>query len=237
MTNAKNPVSDTPEKTTSSLQFLADAPELLKVRIHPAEFARLLGVSKQTVSQWIKKGHVSINPLDGRLDVTAAVQQVLRNTDPGRLRARVLRQAVEDVQSLRRTAAEADERVAAVQAQLDDAAGTIRHYKAYADDVDCMLDKALDLLRVREAEFRTSADSAEWAELVRRLEADAAALCDPVDDLAGLPDDPSALDALPDDLPELTDLPEYAAALEAARSASTRPGGGESNSQKGKPHD
>jgi DNA-binding transcriptional regulator YdaS (Cro superfamily) len=132
MTNDQNTPAAAPEKTTSSLQFLADAPELLKVRIIPAEFARLLGVSKQTVSQWIKKGHVSINPLDGRLDVTTAVQQVLRNTDPGRLRARVLRQAVEDVQSLRRTAAEADERVAAVQAQLDDAAETIRHYIAYS---------------------------------------------------------------------------------------------------------
>lgn len=228
MTNDQNAPAAAAEKTTASLQYLADAPELLKVRILPAEFARLLGVSKQTVSQWIKKGHVSINPLDGRLDVTTAVQQVLRNTDPGRLRARVLRQAVEDVQSLRRTAAEADERVAAVQAQLADAQRKIRQAIAYSEDVDCMLDKALDLLRVREAEFRTSADSAEWAELVRRLEADAAALCDPVDDLAGLPDvDLAALDALPDDLPELTELPEYAAALDAARSSSARPGRGE----------
>jgi DNA-binding transcriptional regulator YdaS (Cro superfamily) len=226
MTNAQKAPAAAAEKTTSSLQFLADSPELLKVRIIPAEFARLLGVSKQTVSQWIKKGHVSINPLDGRLDVTTAVQQVLRNTDPGRLRARVLRQAVEDVQSLRLAAAEADERVAEVQAQLDDAQRKIRQAIAYSEDVDCMLDNMLKLLRQGEAEFRASADSAAWAELVRRLEADAAALCDPVDDLAGLPDDPAALDALPDDLPELTDLPEYVAALEAARSASTRPGGG-----------
>ncbi len=96
-----------------------------------------------------------------------------------------------------------------------------------------MLDYVLDLLRVREAEFRTSADSAEWAELVRRLEADAAAICDQAeakaDDLADLPDVPAldALDALPDGLPELTDLPEYVAALDAARSASTQPGCGE----------
>lgn len=231
MTTAQKAIVAAPEKTTSSLQFLADAPELLKVRILPAEFARLLGVSKQTVSQWIKKGHVSINPLDGRLDVTTAVQQVLRNTDPGRLRARVLRQAVQDVQSLRLAAAEADERVAAVQAQLDDAQRKIRHSNAYADDVDCLLDNVLKLLREREADFRASPDSAAWAELVRKLEADAATRCDPVesqaDDLAGLPDvDLAALDALPDDLPELTDLPEYVAALDAARSAHTHTEGG-----------
>lgn len=58
MTNDQNAIAGAPEKTTASLQFLADAPELLKVRIIPAEFARLLGVSKQTVSQWI----VSVQP-------------------------------------------------------------------------------------------------------------------------------------------------------------------------------
>jgi hypothetical protein len=45
-----------------------------------------------------------------------------------------------------------------------------------ADDVDCLLDNVLKLLRQGEAEFRASADSAAWAELVRKLEyADAAA--------------------------------------------------------------
>ena len=235
MTTDQNQPVGTPEKTSESLPFLADAAELLKVRITPSEFARLLGVSKQTVSQWIKKGHIAINPLDGRLDVTTAVQQVLRNTDPGRLRARVLRQAVEDVQHLRRTAAEADERVATVQAQLVDAQRKIRQAIAYSDDVDCLLDNVLKLLRQGEAEFRASADSIAWVELVDALEFAAAARCDPAeeqdaDDLPGLPAvDLAALDlAALDGLAELTELPEYAAALDAARSASTRRGGGES---------
>jgi DNA-binding transcriptional regulator YdaS (Cro superfamily) len=213
MTTAQNDMTAVPEKTTASLQFLADAPELLKVRIHPAEFARLLGVSKQTVSQWIKKGHITINPLDGRLDVTTAVQQVLRNTDPGRLRARVLRQAVEDVQSLRLAAAQSDERVAEVQAQLETAAEEIRLSNAYAADVNCLLDNVFKLLRQREADFRASTDPDAWADLVYMLEFDAASRCgEAADEL--LPDDLPILhdidmaaiyrelDALPDDLPD-----------------------------------
>lgn len=122
----------TPENGTQSLPLLMDSPALLRVRVLPAEFARVLGVSKQTVSKWIKAEKLTINPIDGRLDVQAAVQQVLRNTDPGRLRARVLRQAVADMQELRNVATKAHDLIEALQADLANAKDDARFYQAYA---------------------------------------------------------------------------------------------------------
>lgn len=177
MTDSLKPPQDGAGNDTLSLPLLADAAELLRVRVKPAEFARLLGVSRQTVSQWVKKDVITINPLDGRLDVTAAVQQVLRNSDPGKMRARVLRAAVDDVQSLRLAAAEADERVSAIKAELHAAHTEVARWRSYAADVDCLLDRTTHLVREREADFRASADSENWRLLVQKLESDAADFC------------------------------------------------------------
>ncbi|HRE14529.1 MAG TPA: hypothetical protein PLD37_10075, partial [Usitatibacteraceae bacterium] len=54
-----------------------------------ADFARLMGVSKQTVSQWVKAGKVRLD-LEGFLEPRAAVRQLLKSSDPARLRSRVL---------------------------------------------------------------------------------------------------------------------------------------------------
>lgn len=197
------------KKTSASLPFLADAPELLRVRILPAEFARLLGVSRQTVSRWIKESKVTVNLLDGRLDVQTAVQQVLRNTDPGRLRARVLRQAVEDVQQLRAAAALADERVSAVSAELDEARKKIAYLDAYAKDGDCMFDEFKRLITEREADLRATMDSDAWRALIEKSELEAAELCDLDHEaetdldalLAGFEDDLAAMEFTLDDEP------------------------------------
>jgi hypothetical protein len=183
VTDEQNSTPSAPEKVQASLCGFPDAAELLKVRILPAEFARLLGVSKQAVSRWIAAGKLSINTLDGRLEVQSGVQQVLRNCDPGRLRARWLRAAVADVQALRLAAAEADERVAEVEARLGaelvDARARIARLESYALDADCMLDTLLGLLRDSELAMRATADSDEWCELVGRIESAAADACDP----------------------------------------------------------
>lgn len=172
MTNDENPTPDAPENpaastsATGQLPFLADAPELLRVRVLPAEFARLLGVSKQAVSRWIAKGHVTVNAVDGRLDVTEATRQVLRNTDPGRLRARVLRAAVADVQDLRQAVVDADARVAAQQARIAALDGRVADLEAALADARAELELAdrangefLKLLAARQADFRDAAES------------------------------------------------------------------------------
>lgn len=82
----------------STLPFnLAD---MIAVRLLPAQFARVLGVSKQSVSKWIHAGKVTLGP-DGRLDPVKAIQEVLKNTAPTRLRARIFRQAMEGADAMR----------------------------------------------------------------------------------------------------------------------------------------
>ena len=77
-----------------------DPSDLVAMRVLPAEFARMVGVSKQTVSQWIKRGTVELGP-DGRLEPRKASRQVIERTDPARLRARVFRQASASFDELR----------------------------------------------------------------------------------------------------------------------------------------
>jgi hypothetical protein len=141
-----------------SLPFLGDVPELLRVRVLPAEFARILGVSKQSVSRWIKAGKVTLT-FDGRIDVQRGVQQVLRNTDPGQLRARVLRQAVEDVQQLREAVANAEEREADLRRQIVEA----QRRAAASDELVCRLTphaaNILDLVVINRADLAECTDA------------------------------------------------------------------------------
>lgn len=81
----------------STLPF--DLADMIAVRLLPAQFARVVGVSKQSVSKWIRAGKVTIGP-DGRLDPVAAIQEVLRNTAPAKLRARIFRQAMNGADAL-----------------------------------------------------------------------------------------------------------------------------------------
>lgn len=88
---------------TSALSNRIDAPtdpgqsilpfrrsELTSMRVLPSSLARILGVSKQAVSGWIKDGKITLGS-DGRVDPITATDQYLRNTDPARIRVRVLR--------------------------------------------------------------------------------------------------------------------------------------------------
>ena len=182
MTKQKSFPASSTSKVQSSLSCVADASALMRVRILPAEFARLLGVSKQAVSRWIAAGKVTISPIDGRLDVQTAVQQVLRNTDPGRMRARVLRHAIADLQAPGGVA-DVDARVASIEAELGAkitaAERQLEHMTRYASDVDCMFDRVLDLVRESELALRATASTDEWLELVDRIESAAAEACDP----------------------------------------------------------
>lgn len=158
-----------------SLPFLGDVPELLRVRVRPAEFARILGVSKQSVSRWTKAGKVTLT-FDGRIDVQRGVQQVLRNTDPGQLRARVLRQAVEDVQQLREAVATAEAREADLRRQIVEAqrraAGSyelVGRLTRYADNI-------LDLVVINRADLAECTDPVGYRLALLALMEDAWAL-------------------------------------------------------------
>jgi len=90
-----------------------DPAELTSLRVTQAELARMFGVSRQAVSQWVKKGILSFGP-DGRIDPRHAASQVLKKTDPGRLRAKLLKSTSDNETALRK-------RVAELEAQLEGA--------------------------------------------------------------------------------------------------------------------
>lgn len=70
-----------------------DPKDMMGMRVTPAVFAGMCGVTKQSVSRWIKKGWVTLG-VDGRLDPVAATRQYLSHADPKRVRARVFRDAL-----------------------------------------------------------------------------------------------------------------------------------------------
>ncbi len=88
------------------------------MRVLPAQFARMVGVSKQTVSRWVRTGKVTLGP-DGRLDPAKASAQVVRNSDPARLRARALRGPAADLDELRKRVAFLESAVSRQQAEAE----------------------------------------------------------------------------------------------------------------------
>lgn len=79
--------------------------------MRPAEFARLVGVTKQAVSDWIKRGKITLGP-DGKLDPDVAMRQVVERTDPARLRAKALKGMAGDLHQLRQRVAELEAELA-----------------------------------------------------------------------------------------------------------------------------
>lgn len=109
MTNRLVPDADTLK--TAYLPFAPGDLDRSGLRLTRAEFSRFLGVSKQAVGEWVTAGKITLGA-DGRLDPRQAVAQLLRNSDPARLRARVLAPLVRDVGNLQR-------RIAELEAEVD----------------------------------------------------------------------------------------------------------------------
>ena len=110
MTNLLNPDCTTPK--TGTLPFASGDLDRSGLRLTRAEFARFLGVSKQAVGEWVTAGKITLGA-DGRLDPRQAVSQLLRNTDPARLRAKVLEPLSRDIGRLQKRVADLEAAIAA----------------------------------------------------------------------------------------------------------------------------
>jgi len=144
------------------LPFAGD--ELLRVRVRQADFARMLGVDKATVCRWVQKGVITLGA-DGRVDPQRAMQQLLRSGDPGRIRARIVRQAFADMGDLRAQAAMA--------AQLEELVAELRAVQAREDGDYERVDGWLNDFEERVAEIpqnaRAELDAVAWRAYVRDL--------------------------------------------------------------------
>ena len=104
------------------LPFDAKDMDRAGLRLLPAEFARLMGVSRQSVSKWISGGKILLG-VDGRLDPRAAVRQLLRNSDPARLRSKVLAPLLSETDALRARVASLENELARARDERDFDAG------------------------------------------------------------------------------------------------------------------
>lgn len=110
MTNSLDP--DSGRKTTGTLPFAPGDLDASGIRLTRAELARFLEVSRQAVGEWVAAGKISFG-VDGRIDPRQAVAQLLRNTDPARLRSKVLAPLVSSIGGLQRRIAELETKLAA----------------------------------------------------------------------------------------------------------------------------
>lgn len=135
--------AEPPSRVSTSAPLPFDPVSLAQgVRVRPADFARMTGVSRQTVSQWMKKGKIrSIYP-DGSLDPVRAAQDVIRNTDPAKLRAKVFKVATEDAHALR-------QRVTALEADAKDWRAECQRLEQYLQDFSaCLLEGGVSVVLI-----------------------------------------------------------------------------------------
>lgn len=119
MTNKPGNDLPPPEQAgASSAQRSAGDVDSPGITLTPAGFARLMGVSRQCVSTWVRGGKISLDA-DGRLDPQKAVEELLRNSVPGKLRARALAPLLRDVKALQQQLAELKARLAQAEEERD----------------------------------------------------------------------------------------------------------------------
>jgi len=104
------------------------------IRVKPAVFARMCQVSKQAVSQWIQLGKITLYP-DGTLDPHKAAQQVIDNSDPGRMRAKVFKLATDEAAMNKEKIIDLEEEIAGLNAQLEDARLRIDYLDGLVDEI------------------------------------------------------------------------------------------------------
>jgi len=124
---------DKPDQDGDSGRSLLPEPDL-GLRVRQADFARIVGVSRTTVTRWAKSGVITVGP-DGLLDPRRAARQVLDHVDPVRLRAPVLRPLVNDQRALR---AQIDE----LKSERDELRAEVERLRAavamQADDIEAL---------------------------------------------------------------------------------------------------
>lgn len=92
--NALPGIPETGSLLSSNDQMLAG------IRVTRAQFARMMGCSRQAVTEWVNAGRLTVGA-DGRFDPCKAVADLLRTGDPARLRAKVLQPLADELAGYR----------------------------------------------------------------------------------------------------------------------------------------
>lgn len=166
MTDQENTTAPTQTPAQESTRPL-DLGELTSgIRVRPAQLARMCGVSKQAVSGWIRRGLITLGP-DGRVDPTKAARDLVTRSDPGRLRARVFRDIVDDVGALRRRISDLEAKSRDLQEQVTHL-DRVRRAQATCEAL------LVKLLLASEADLRATPGAAGWRDMIEALRDEAA---------------------------------------------------------------
>lgn len=114
-----NQQDQAPAAESGAREPACDVLQMLRqgIRVRPAEFARMVGVSRSAVSEWKKSGLIEVGP-DGKLNPAVAARQLQERADPARLRAPLLRQMMESTREAQARAAKLAAEVARLRAEL-----------------------------------------------------------------------------------------------------------------------
>ena len=116
------------------LPFGSISAEMAGIRVTRAQLAVLLGVSKQSCSEWVKSGRIRLGA-DGRVDPRQAVAQLLKTGSPTRLRSAVLAPLVQEL-------TQCHQRIAALETDLSNERESLE-FQEEASSEYCALFSAL----------------------------------------------------------------------------------------------
>ena len=168
MTAAQNSPDSSPAETplTTSHTLPFDPADLVRgIRVRPAQFARMCGVSRQAVSQWVKAGKILLYP-DGTFDPAVAARRVIEYTDPGRLRAKVFRVISNDASTMRG-------RINQLEVDMSEAQQLAAYHEKFSRDTEFEYDTFHELLEARAGEL-VAANTPEQVRAILSAAADAA---------------------------------------------------------------
>lgn len=149
------------ELTPSTLPF--DPTYLTQgIRVRPAQFARMCNVSKQAVSGWVREGKITLFP-DGTLDPARAARQVIANSDPSRLRARIFKSVTDDVTTLRSKIIDLEMELQKIRERCD-------YLESFNSELILCSDLFMRLLIERVADIRATQDSRGFAKFLEALD-------------------------------------------------------------------
>lgn len=164
MTN--RPEADAPNQTAAkslALPFASSEIETAGIRVTRAEFSRLMGCSKQAVTDWVKAGRVIVGA-DGRLDPRQAVRSLLATGDPAKIRARVLAPLVAEMDKLR-------QRIAALESALAREKENAEFHEAAASELNAIIEATHYRLALGWSDLQTKPQDAALLALELWIEA------------------------------------------------------------------
>lgn len=116
-----------------------DPADLVAIRVSPAQFARMVGVSKQSVSRWIKLGIVTLGP-DGKFDPSVATRHVIERSDPARMRARIFKSALSSHRELLEKNKELEQEIIRLREVEKIIVSVLIHPDTIAENISSLID-------------------------------------------------------------------------------------------------